>query len=119
MYQDMLMSARIMSDDRWVTAENEGGLLLFFPAELRQGVKTSQGVTDAVLCRRIVNLDTQAVYHDALVFGAALVPNVSGGTPDGAVLGRLGKTERGAWVLHPHTQEELYTAENWIKENNA
>lgn len=119
MFQDMLMSARIMSDDRWVTAENEGGLLLFFPSEVRNGVKTSQGVSDAVLCHRIVNLDTGAVYENALVFGAALVPNVGPGAPGSAVLGRLAKTSRGAWVLDPHSQEDLYLAHHWMKENNA
>lgn len=117
MYHDTLMSARLPSDDRWSPARNEGSLLLFYPSGMREGVKTSQGVSDALHCRRIVNLDDGRVFEDALIFGAALVPNVAGGAPDSAVLGRLKKSERGAWILAPHNQEELYLAEKWISEN--
>lgn len=119
MLHDTLMSVRFPSEDRWNTAKNEGSLLLFFPTELREGVKTSQGVSDAVACQRIANLDTGSVYTDALIFGAALVPNIAGGAPDSPVLGRLSKSSRGAWLLLPHTQEELYLAQKWIEENPA
>lgn len=117
MLHDTLMSTRLPSDDRWVTAQNEGNLILFFPAELRTGVKTSQGETDAVACHRVVNLDTNTVYDTALIFGAALVPNISPAAPDSAVLGRLAKGDRGAWILLTHTQEELHAAQKWIEEN--
>lgn len=119
MFHDMLMSARSPSDTRWVTSENEGSLLLFFPSEVRSGIDTKQGTADAVLCGQIVNLDTGDVYTEALVFGAALVPNIGPAAPDSAVLGRLTKSERGAWMLQPHGAEELAIAQNWIKENNA
>lgn len=114
----MLMSARLPSEEqeRWVTAQHEGHLLLFYPSEKREGVKTSQGVSDAVHCRRIVDLDSGQVYQGALVFGAGLVPNIVGGIPDSAVCGRLAKSEKGAWVLTPHNQEELYAAQKWISE---
>lgn len=118
MLHDVLMSARAPSDTRWVTSENEGALLLFFPTEVRSGIKTSQGTADAVLCRRIANLDTGESYTEALVFGAALVPNIEPAAPDSAVLGRLEKSSRGAWVLQPHTPEELAVALTWMKENN-
>lgn len=119
MLHDTLMSVRFPSEEKWSAAHNEGKLLLFFPTEVREGVKTSQGESDAVACRRIANLDTLAVYEDALVFGAALVPNIAGGVPDNPVLGRLSKSSRGAWLLLPHTQEELYLAQKWIEENPA
>jgi hypothetical protein len=102
---------------RWTTAQHEGSLLLFFPSELREGIKTSQGVSDAVLCRRVVDLDAGQAYEAALIFGAALVPNIKGGIPDAPVCGRLLKSERGAWLLSPHSQEELYVAQKWITEN--
>jgi hypothetical protein len=113
------MSARLPSDDRWSAAQNEGDLLLFFPSELRNGIKTSQGETDAVACRTIVNLEAGRVFTDALVFGAALVPNIAGGVPDRPVLGRLNKSDRGAWILLPHSQEELDKAHKWMMENPA
>lgn len=128
MHHDTLMSAKLPleeewpvarppSGDRWVTAQHEGSLLLFYPTELREGVKTSQGVSDAISCRRIVDLDSGDVFEGALVFGAALVPNLKGGLPDSPVCGRLIKSERGAWLLTPHSQEELYAAQKWITEN--
>ncbi len=117
MLHDTLMRARLPSDDRWTAAGNEGALTLFFPAELRTGVTTKQGETDAVLCHRIVNLDTGQAFENSLVFGAALVPNISPAAPDSSVLGRLTKGDRGAWILLPHTQEELYQAQKWIEEN--
>lgn len=119
MYHDTLMSAKVPSEDRWVTAQHEGKLILFFPSELRESVKTSHGVSDAVLCRQAVDLDSREVYEQALVFGVALVANIKGGIPEQPVLGRLFKSEKGAWVLAPHTEEELHSAQKWISENNA
>lgn len=113
----MLMSTRFPSEERWTTAQHEGRLLLFYPSELRQGVKTSQGVTDAVHCRRVVDLDSGEVFEEALIFGAALVPNIKGAIPDNSVCGRLAKTEKGAWVLMPHSEEELHVAHKWETEN--
>lgn len=125
MFHDALMSARAPAEDddsggRWATAEHEGKLILFFPSELREAVKTSMGVSDAVACRVVVDLDAQTVYHNALIFGAALVPNIAGGVAaESPVLGRLTKTSRGAWMLAPHDETELHTALKWIEENNA
>lgn len=118
MYHDTLMSARIPEETgKWVTAQHEGRLLLFYPFEVREGIKTTMGVSDAAFCTRVVDLDTTEVFEGALIFGAALVPNLKGGIPDAAVCGRLTKSEKGAWVLMPHSQEELYVAQKWIQEN--
>lgn len=117
MYTSMLMSARFPTEEQWRTAQHEGRLLLFFPEELREGVTTSQGTSDAVLCRRVVDLDAQEAYEDALIFGAALVPNIKPAIPSESVCGRLVKSEKGAWILTPHTQEDLYVAQKWIEEN--
>lgn len=117
MYQDTLMSARLPSEEAWTTAEHEGRLLLFYPAEKREAVQTAHGTVDAVLCHRIVDLDSGQAYDDVLVFGTALVVNIADGIPDSAVCGRLTKTQRGAWMLAPHTQEELHAAEKWMREN--
>lgn len=121
MLHDTLMSARAPEEQdppaRWTTAQHEGSLLLFYPSELREGVKTSQGVTDAVFCRRVVDLDAGQAFESALIFGAALVPNLKGAIPEAAVCGRLAKSEKGAWILVPHSQEELYAAQKWITEN--
>ena len=119
MFHDMLMSARLPADDRWVPAENEGALILFYPTELKEAVATSYGTSDAVLCKKIVNLDTGVTYEDTLVFGAGLVVNIREGIPDRMVLGRLGKTARGAWVLLAHTEEEAQLADRHTLEEIA
>jgi hypothetical protein len=110
------------ADDKWTAAEHNGNLLLFFPTEIRRGIKTSNGDADAVSCSRVVNLDTGRVLHNTLIFGAALVPNVGGGAPDGVVLGRLSQGEGKAgqskpWILLPHDERELHIAQNWLAQD--
>lgn len=127
MLHDVLMSARVPVEQeappdwaaasRWTTAQHEGHLLMFYPRELREAVSTIHGTSDAVDCRRVVDLDTQEVFTDALIFGTALTYNIKVGIPDAAVIGRLTKTERGAWMLTRHTPEELNTAQRWESEN--
>ena len=119
MFHDMLMSARLPADDRWVPAENEGALILFYPTELKEAVATPHGTSDAVLCKKIVNLESGVTYEDVLVFGAGLVVNIREGVPDRMVLGRLGKTNRGAWVLLPHTEVETQLADRHTPEETA
>lgn len=110
-------------DGRWRPAEHLGGLLIFFPTELRRGVKIQDREADAVACSKIVNLDTGAVMANPLVFGSALVPNVSGGVPDGIVLGRLtqGVAKGGnnpPWILQPHDQDDLKRCLEWLEAHN-
>lgn len=107
------------ADDKWTAAEHNGNLLLFFPTEVRRGIKTSNGDADAVSCSRVVNLDTGRVLHNTLIFGTALVPNIGGGAPDGVVLGRLGQGEgkpgqSKPWILLPHDEQELHRAQDWL-----
>lgn len=107
------------ADDKWTAAEHVGNLLLFFPTEIRRGIKTSNGDSDAVSCSRVVNLDTGRVLHNTLIFGTALVPNIGGGAPDGVVLGRLGQGEgkpgqSKPWILLPHDEQELHRAQDWL-----
>lgn len=107
------------ADDKWTAAEHIGNLLLFFPTEVRRGIKTSNGDSDAVSCARVVNLDTGRVLHNTLIFGTALVPNIGGGAPDGVVLGRLGQGEgkpgqSKPWILLPHDETELHRAQDWL-----
>lgn len=117
MYQNLLMSARLPSEEGWVTAEHEGRLLLFYPSEKREGVQTAHGVSDAILCLRVVDLDSGQTYDETLIFGSGLVANISIGIPEHAVCGRLTKSTRGAWILAPHNPEELLAAQTWISEN--
>ena len=107
------------ADDKWTAAEHSGNLLLFFPTEVRRGIKTTIGESDAVSCSRVVNLDTGRVLHNTLIFGTALVPNIGGGAPDGVVLGRLGQGEgkpgqSKPWILLPHDENELFRAQDWL-----
>jgi len=110
------------ADDKWTAAEHHGNLLLFFPTEIRRGIKTSNGDADAVACSRVVNLDTGRVLHNTLIFGTALVPNIGGGAPDGVVLGRLGQGEgkpgqSKPWILQPHDENELRRAQEWLAQD--
>lgn len=107
------------ADDKWTAAEHNGSLLLFFPTEVRRGIKTSNGDADAVSCSRVVNLNTGRILHNTLIFGTALVPNIGGGAPDGVVLGRLGQGEgkpgqSKPWILLPHDENELRMAQEWL-----
>lgn len=107
------------ADDKWTAAEHVGNLLLFFPTEVRRGLKTSNGDTDAVACSRVVNLDTGRILHNTMIFGTALVPNIGGGAPDGVVLGRLGQGEgkpgqSKPWILLPHDENELRICQEWL-----
>jgi hypothetical protein len=107
------------ADDKWTAAEHHGNLLLFFPTEIRRGIKTSNGEADAVSCSRLVNLDTGRILHNTLIFGTALVPNIGGGAPDGVVLGRLSQGEgkpgqSKPWILLPHDEQELHRAQDWL-----
>ena len=127
MLHDVLMSARAPEEQdappdwaatsRWTPAQHEGHLLMFYPAELREAVTTVHGTSDAVHCHRVVDLDTREVFEGALIFGAALTHNIKVGIPDAAVIGRLSKTSKGAWVLTRHSPEELGTAQQWESEN--
>lgn len=107
------------ADDKWTAAEHHGNLLVFFPTEIRRGIKTSNGDADAVSCSRVVNLDTGRVLHNTLIFGTALVPNIGGGAPDGIVLGRLSQGEgkpgqSKPWILQPHDENDLRRAQDWL-----
>ena len=107
------------AEDKWTAAEHNGNLMLFFPVEVRRGIKTSNGDADAVRCARVVNLDTGRVLNDTLIFGTALVPNIGGGAPDGVVLGRLGQGQgkngnNPPWILNPHDEQDLRRAQDWL-----
>lgn len=112
------------ADDKWTAADHNGSLLLFFPTEVRRGIKTSNGDADAVSCSRVVNLNTGRVLHNTLIFGTALVPNIGGGAPDGIVLGRLGQGEgkpgqSKPWILLPHDENDLRLAQQWLAQDAA
>lgn len=107
------------ADDKWTAAEHNGNLLLFFPTEIRRGIKTSNGEADAVSCSRVVNLDTGRILHNTLIFGTALVPNIGPGAPDGVVVGRLGQGvgkngNNPPWILNPHDEADLRRAQEWL-----
>jgi hypothetical protein len=107
------------ADDKWTAAEHHGNLLLFFPTEVRRGIKTSNGDADAVACARVVNLDTGRVLHNTLIFGTALVPNIGPAAPDGVVAGRLSQGEgkpgqSKPWILLPHDEQELRRVQEWL-----
>lgn len=106
--------------DKFVAAEHNGALLLFFPSVFRTGIPTTNGTTDCV-DTKIVNLNTGQVLEDARVFGSALIPQLKGAVPDGMVLGRLGQGQNTKgnppWILQPHTEQDVAVAEQYLAAN--
>lgn len=107
--------------DKFEAARHNGHLMLFFPSQFDQNIPTVNGSADAVTSR-IVDLDTGEVLDDAKVWGKAMVPQLKGGIPDGMVLGRLGQGQsKGGnnppWILHPHTEQDVARAEQWLAAN--
>ena len=107
------------AEDKWTAAEHLGNLLLFFPTEVRRGIKTTNGDADAVACSRVVNLDTGRVLNNTLIFGTALVPNIGPAAPDSLVAGRLAQGEgkpgqSKPWILLPHDENELRQVQAWL-----
>jgi hypothetical protein len=107
-------------DDKFVAAEHNGALLLFFPTQFQSQVKTAHGESDAV-ATRIVNLNTGRVIDNALIFATALVTQLKAAVPDGMVLGRLGQGQNTKgnppWLLQPHTEADVAYAEQWLAAN--
>ena len=107
-------------EDKFVPAESLGALLLFFPTQLQQGIKTAHGEADAIAAK-IVRLDDGRVFDNALIFPSALVTQLKAAVPDGMVLGRLGQGENTKgnppWLLQPHTEADVQQAEAWIAAN--
>jgi len=107
-------------DDKFVAAEHNGQLLLFFPTQLQTGIATQHGTADAVNTK-VVNLDTGRVLDNALIFATALVTQLKGAVPEGMVLGRLGQGQNTKgnppWLLSPHTDADVATAEAYLAAN--
>lgn len=107
-------------EDKFVASEHNGQLLLFFPTQLQQQVKTQHGDADAV-ATKIVNLDTGRVIENALIFATALVTQLRAAVPDGMVLGRLGQGQNTKgnppWLLSPHNDQEVAQAEAYLAAN--
>ena len=107
-------------EDKFVPAENNGALLLFFPTQLQTQVKTAHGEADAVAAR-IVRLNDGRVYDNALIFPTGLVTQLKSAVPDGMVLGTLyqGENTKGnpPWLLRPHNEQDVQQAEAWLAAN--
>lgn len=107
-------------EDKFVAAEHNGALLLFFPAQLQQGIATQHGTADAV-ATRVVNLESGRVIDNALIFATALVTQLKNAVPDGMILGRLGQGQNTKgnppWLLSPHTEQDVARAEAWLAAN--
>lgn len=107
-------------EDKFVPAENNGALLLFFPTQLQTGIKTAHGECDAVAAT-VVRLNDGRVYDNALIFPTALVTQLKAAVPDGMVLGTLGQGENikgnPPWLLRPHTEADVQVAEQWLALN--
>ncbi len=107
-------------EDKFVAAEHNGALLLFFPTEFKQGITTAHGESDAV-STRVVNLENGRILDNALIFATALVTQLKTAVPDGMVLGRLGQGQNTKgnppWLLSPHTAEDVAKAEAYLAAN--
>ena len=72
--------------------EHEDHLLALFGVELREGVQTRHGVTDAAHIDTIVCMDDMEKFEDNLIFGQALVPMLTNSEAD-VVVCRIVKGE--------------------------
>jgi hypothetical protein len=107
-------------EDKFVPADSNGALLLFFPTQLQTGIKTAHGAADAVAAT-VVRLNDGRVFENALIFPTALVTQLKAAVPDGMVLGTLGQGENTKgnppWLLSPHTEADVAIAEAWLAVN--
>lgn len=108
------------AEDKFVAAEHNGALLLFFPTALQLKVTTAHGECDAV-ATRVVNLENGRVLDNTMIFATALVTQLRQAVPDGMVLGRLGQGQNTKgnppWLLSPYTEEDIARADAWQAAN--
>lgn len=110
-----------LGGDKFVAAEHNGALLLFFPSSYRQDIPTQHGTSDAVEAK-VVNLDTGQVLENTMIFGRALVGQLKGAANSGdEVLGRLGQgaNQKGnpPWMLFSYSEQDYAKYEAWLKAN--
>jgi hypothetical protein len=109
----------------WDKAAHEGALLAFAGITYEADIVTSFGTTDAARVQYIGVVSGASdstlngtITEDALLFGNALVPALTGAEGE-VVIGRLVKGTAKAgqsapWLLADPTEEEVAEAEAWL-----
>jgi hypothetical protein len=91
--------------------DHEGHLLAFVVPKLEPNVSTSFGESDAAHVETLVCFDHPMVLTDQMIFGAALVPRLTGNPDVEIVLGRLSKGtakpgRSAPWLLDEATADD-------------
>lgn len=110
------------SPSKFRPADYQGNLILVWPTEYRQGIKTDYGDSDAIAARVVV-LDASGgieEHDNVLFFQGALIstlkPSVGTNKP---VLGRLGRGtskpgQSAPFILTPFTEADAQAARNYF-----
>ena len=110
------------SPSKFRAADYQGNLILVWPTEYRQGIKTDYGDSDAIAARVVV-LDAAGgveEHDNVLFFQGALIstlkPSVGTNKP---VLGRLGRGtskpgQSAPFILTPFTEADAQAARNYF-----
>lgn len=106
-------------------SEHIGALVAFVGVKLEVDVETQYGRSNAARVQIAVPLDGDSageVYQDALIFGAALVPQLTNGDTD-IVVGRItiGEAKKAGqnapYVLQEPTEAEIASVVEWLEAN--
>lgn len=93
--------------DQFRSADNVGALCAFVSVT-SEDVNTKFGAADAAKCRYVIVLDGDdagTIYENTLVFGAAMVPSLTG-SDDEIILGRIAQGEAKAGQSPPFLLED-------------
>jgi len=109
------------SGDIFKIADYNGALVLIYVHELREDIVTSFGPTDAIRADVHV-LDGEHAgdsFENALLFGRALVPSLSGAVKGEPVLGRIGTGvpkpgQNPPFIIQPYDERDAKIATDWI-----
>lgn len=106
--------------DRWSKDDHLDHLMVFAGDLSAQDTETSYGDATAAHCDYIVCVDCPQVWSDQLVFGAALVPRLTGDPDATIIVGRLGQGlakpgKSAPWTLDDPTDADLAKAEQFLE----
>ena len=122
---DVFTDPSTATGDQWKPKAHLGLLVMFTVDKMSDEITTDFGPATPIICSQIVVLDGDepgALFDDAFVFGAGMIPQLKPSTGGGKVLGRIGQREpkpgkSGAWFIDAATDADKDLARQWIAAN--
>mgnify|MGYP003626551190 FL=1 len=119
---DVFTDPSTATGDQWKPKTHLGRLVMFTVDRMSEEITTDFGPATPIICSQIVVLDGEdpgAVFDDAFVFGAGMIPQLKPSAGGGKVLGRIGQREAkpgksGAWFIDVPTDADKDLARQWI-----